>query len=34
MLTGVHPFDIQGRATDEDIEREVNLSLAPYRVSV
>ena len=23
MLTGVHPFDIDGRATDEDIEREV-----------
>ena len=33
MLTGVHPFDIQGRATDEDIEREVNLNVASYRVS-
>ena len=34
MLTGVHPFDIQGRAADEDIEREVNLSVVPCRVGV
>lgn len=29
MLTGVHPFDVQGNATDEEIEKEVRDSDAP-----
>ena len=29
MLTGVHPFDIQGKATDEEIEKEVRDVNAP-----
>ncbi|KAL9187727.1 hypothetical protein ACHAXT_006105 [Thalassiosira profunda] len=29
MLTGVHPFDINGRATDEEIERDVRNVDAP-----
>lgn len=29
MLTGVHPFDINGRATDEDIEADVRNLKAP-----
>mmetsp|Transcript_17597 Transcript_17597/g.35145 ORF Transcript_17597/g.35145 Transcript_17597/m.35145 type:complete len:827 (-) Transcript_17597:1562-4042(-) len=29
MLTGVHPFDVQGNASDEDIEKEVRDGDAP-----
>mmetsp|Transcript_12946 Transcript_12946/g.21216 ORF Transcript_12946/g.21216 Transcript_12946/m.21216 type:complete len:824 (+) Transcript_12946:65-2536(+) len=29
MLTGVHPFDVQGNATDEEIEKEVRDGNAP-----